>query len=131
MNGAWGSMLTQFPEAKVELEYFDMQPLDGSGYGPRTDVKKITVVFQRTLGRKVESSNGNLVLRRGIRFWYPGTLVVGRFVDDGEFVYRVGMPDNSWTNEAGFTVYDCFRVVGADGTETVEPAFKQGGGVIA
>lgn len=131
MNGAFGSLLDQFPESMVDLQYFNMPALDGSGYGPRTDVQKITVVFQCTLGRKVESENGNLVLRRGVRFWYEGTLNVGWFVDDGEFVYRIGMPDNSWTNEAGFTVYDCFRVVGADGTETVEPAFKQGGGVIA
>ncbi len=130
-GGAWGSILNQFPEAKVKVQYFNMQPLNGSGYGPRTDIQNFTVAFQCTVGRQVKNVNGNLVLQRGIRFWFEGTLNIGWFIDDGQYVYRIGMPDNSWTNEAGFTVYDAFRLVGADGTEVVEPAFAQGGGVIA
>ena len=130
MNGALGSMLTMFPEAKVPVQYFNMQPVNGSGWGPRTDVRNFSGVLQCTGGRRVKDSHGNLVIERQMRFWTSEDLQVGWFIDDGQYVYRLGIPDNSWTNEAGFTVYDCERVVGNDGTETVEPPFQQGGGAV-
>ena len=127
MNGALGSVLTSFPEAKVPVQYFDMQPLPGSGYGPRTDVRLLRGVLQCVGGRRVRTANGNLVIERQMRYWSDTPLQVGRFLDDGKYVYRVGIPDDDWSDEADMVIYTLERVVGADGTETVQPAFRQGG----
>ncbi len=128
MNGHLGSILTMFPEGKITVEYFNMQPVAGSGWGPRTDKKRMTGVLQCIGGRRVANKNGNLVLERKMRFWSNVSLTVGWFIDDGQYVYRIGLPDDDWTDYADMVVYDCERVVGADGTETIEPAFSQGGG---
>ena len=131
MNGAFGSMLTAFPEAKVNVTYFNMQPLPGSGYGPRTDVKALRGVMHCVGGRRVRTANGNAVIERQMRYWSDTPLQVGWFIDDGKYVYRVGIPDDDWSDEADMTIYTLERVVGADGTETVEPAFDQGVGSFA
>lgn len=132
MNGALGNALASFPEAKVKVQYFDMQPLPSGGYGPRTDIRLLFGVFQTTGGRRVKTANGNLVIERGCRYWSDRPLQTGRFLDDGKYVYRVGMPDSDWTSYSEMVVYDCERLVGDDGTPTVEPAFSQiGGGVQA
>jgi hypothetical protein len=120
-----------FPETQILVDYFDQQPLDGAGYGPRTDFSKVRGILQCTRGRRVRSANGNLVIERGIRFWTEKELQTGRFISDGVYVYRIGIPDNSWGHEAGFFIYDCERVVGTDGTETVEPPFTHGVGQLA
>lgn len=130
MSGAYGSILTAFPEQFDQVEYFDMQPLVGSGWGPRTDKLTIAaVVIQCTTGRKIKDSNGNLVTFRGMELWTEELLKAGRFVDfeeDGESsVYRI-MGDNAWRREAGFTVYSLEKVVAADGTEVVDPGFSTG-----
>jgi hypothetical protein len=124
-------MLTAFPEGKVSVQIFNMQPLNGSGWGPRTDVKTMAGVLQCTGGRRVRKSNGNLVLERKMRFWSNVPLTVGWFLDDGQYVYRIGLPDDDWSDYADFVIYDLERLVGADGTEVVEPAFNQGGGHFA
>ena len=67
----------------------------------------------------------HLVLTRGLQLWTEEVLVAGRFIDDGEFIFRI-MGDDSWTNESGFTVYGLQRVIGSDGTELVEPSFSTG-----
>ena len=46
MNGALGNVLASFPEAKIPVQYFDMQPLPGGGYGPRTDVQLLMGILQ-------------------------------------------------------------------------------------
>jgi hypothetical protein len=66
-----------------------------------------------------------------MRYWSDTPLQVGWFIDDGKYVYRVGIPDDDWSDEADMTIYTLERVVGADGTETVEPAFDQGTGSFA
>ena len=131
MNGALGSVLAQFPEARVTVTYFNMQPLPGSGYGPRTDIRVLTGVLQSTGGRRVRTANGNVVIERGNKFWSDTLLQVGWFIDDGQYVYRVGMPDDDWADYSDLTIYNIERVVGADGTEIVEPAFEQGEGKFA
>jgi hypothetical protein len=131
VNGAFGSILTAFPEAKITVTYFNMQPLPGSGYGPRTDIETLSGVLQCVGGRRVGTRNGNAVIERQMRYWSDTPLQVGWFIDDGKYVYRIGIPDDDWSDEADMTIYTLERVVGADGTETVEPAFDQGTGSFA
>jgi len=133
MGGVYGDTIQAFPEQMRTFPYFDMTALQGSGFGPRTSVGTTRGVLQCTRGRKVEDSNGNLVIKRGVRYWTRDILEVGRFLQaDGindvvPGVYRIGQPDNSWTREGGFTVYDMELVVGNDGLETVAPVFDTGG----
>jgi hypothetical protein len=118
-------MILAFPEQLQTVNYFDMQPGHGSGYGQRMDVKPIQGILQCTEGRRVKNQNGNWVVTRGVHFWYEGVLVMGRFIDDGQMVYRI-VKDDDWTTESGFAVYSLERVTGADGTELTEPAFNDG-----
>jgi hypothetical protein len=130
VSGVYGSILPAFGEQVVSVLYFDMQPLHGAGWGPRTDLKTVDGILQCTKGRKVKDSNGNLVVTRRMEFWTEDILVTGRFLDfqDDEFnVYRI-VGDNAWDRESGFNVYEIARVVGNDGTEVVEPAFSTGQG---
>ena len=132
MNGSLGNVLACFPEGKTQVQYFAMEALTGGGYGPRTDVRLLSGVLQCAPGRRVGTKNRNLVLERGCKYWSDEKLEVGRFIDDGEFVYRIGMPDDDWTDYSEMVIYDCERLVGDDGTPTVQPAFSQiGGGVTA
>ncbi len=132
MNGALGNVLASFPEAKIPVQYFDMQPLPGGGYGPRTDVQLLMGILQCVGGRRVGTKNRNAVIERQMRYWSDVPLQVGRFIDDGKYVYRIGIPDDDWSDETEMVIYTCERVVGDDGTLTVEPAFSQiGGGATA
>jgi len=126
-GGAFGSILTAFPETRQAVDYYDQKPLDGSGYGDKTDRQKVSGIIQCFGGRRVRTANGNLVLERRVRFWTETELIVGRFISDGEYVYRLGIPDDSWGAEVGMFVYACERVVGGDGLEPVEPPFTHGG----
>lgn len=126
----YGDQLLAFPEAMVDFPYFDMAALQGGGYGPRTSAQLVRGVFQCTGGRMVKTSNGNVVRERETRFWSTVQLQTGRFMECEGDVYRVGMPDNEWNREGGFTVYDLHKVVGGDGREAVAPAFDDGAKVM-
>lgn len=124
MNGVYGSLVTAFPEQFEDVAYFDMQPQQGSGYGPRTDISTIRAVVQCTEGRRVDPVNGNLIVTRKMDLWTEALLQVGWFVEFTEdavpVVYRL-KADNEWRREAGYTRYSLERVVGANGTEIKEP----------
>lgn len=127
MSGSvYGEQILAFPELQRSFPAFDMAALHGAGYGPRTGEHTVRGVFQCTLGRMVKDSNGNLVRSRDTRFWTRETIVVGTFMECEGDVYRVGMPDNEWKREGGFTVYNLKKLVGNDGREVVEPAFDTG-----
>jgi len=131
-GGAFGNMLTMFPETKIVVDYFDMQPLHGGGYGPRTDWSKVYGILQCTTGRRVRHANGNKIIGRGMRFWTETPLQAGRFISDGVYTYTLAIPSqDDWDREAGFYIYDLERVTGQDGTETVEPSFNHGVGSLA
>jgi len=128
-GGAFGNMLTMFPETKIAIDYFDMQPLNGAGYGPRTDWSKVYGILQCTTGRRVRHANGNKIIGRGMRFWTETQLQAGRFISDGVYTYSLAIPaQDDWNHEAGFYIYDLERVTGQDGTETVKPTFNHGVG---
>ena len=131
-GGAFGNMLTMFPETQIMVDYFDQQPLHGGGYGPRTDKSKVRGMLQCTTGRRVRTANGYKVIGRGMRFWTEAPLQAGRFISDGVYVYALAIPaSDDWEREAGFYIYDCERVLGQDGTEIVEPSFTHGTGQLA
>jgi hypothetical protein len=129
MSGAYGSMMTMFPETQILVDYFDQQPLHGGGYGPRTDFSKVRGMLQCTTGRRVKTGNGYKTIGRGMRFWTETRLQAGRFISDGVYVYALAIPSqDDWDREGGFFIYDCERVDGQDGTEIVEPSFNHGVG---
>ena len=131
-GGAFGNMLLMFPETKIMVDYFDMQPLNGAGYGPRTDFSKVSGILQCTTGRRVKTASGNKIIGRGMRFWTETPLQAGRFISDGIYVYALAIPaSDDWKSEGGFYIYDVERVTGQDGTEIVEPGFTHGLGQLA
>ena len=126
MGGVYGDHLLSFPELSKTYPYFDQPALQGGGYGTPTDVGTARGAFQCTGGRRVKDSNGNLVVSRETRFWTRQVLTVGRFLLIEGDTYRIGLPDNSWVTEGGFTVYDLEKVVGGDGSEPVVPDWDRG-----
>ena len=132
MSGAFGNMLTMFPETQIFVDYFDQQPLHGGGYGPRTDFAKVRGILRCTGGRRVKTENGYKVIGRAMSFWTETKLQAGRFISDGVYVYALAIPaQGDWEIEGGFYQYDCERVTGADGTEIVEPSFNHGIGSLS
>lgn len=125
-NGIYGAQLLSFPEQFRNFPYFDMKALQGGGYGPRLEASTVRGVFQCTGGRRVKTQNGMKVLGRQTRLWTTQELQTGRFIEAEHDVYTVGMPDNEWQLEGGFTVYDLEKVVGDDGRDTVDPDFNMG-----
>ena len=131
-GGAFGNMMSMFPETQIMVDYFDQQPLHGGGYGPRTDFSKVRGILQCTTGRRVKTSNGYKIIGRGMKFWTETPLQAGRFISDGVYVYAVSVPaSDDWEREGGFYIYDLERVIGPDGTEIVEPTFNHGKGQLA
>jgi hypothetical protein len=126
----YGSLILAFPEQFMDVTYFNMLPKQGSGWEARTDVRTIRGIVQCKGGRKLVDANGNLVVTRNTQLWTQEVLEVGRFVEFTETgrtaVYRLSA-DDEWDKEGGFNVYNCDKVVGANGIETKEPTFTSGG----
>jgi hypothetical protein len=131
MGGVYGNHMLAFPEQFINCAYFDQAALPDSGYGPETGGETVRGVLQCTLGRRVETRNGNLVRERKMAFWTTHRLVVGKFLrlpaSEGAHVYRI-KGSNDWRREAGFTEYALERVVGADGDENVDTVPNVGTG---
>lgn len=129
MSGAYGELLLAFPEQQEQIAYFDMQAV-GSRYGPPTGVQTITGAIQR-IERRVKENNGNLVTVRERYLWTDAVLVSGKFIrDEDGLTYRI-TADSEWLREAGFTRYTVERVVGADGTDSVDADINYGAGSFA
>jgi hypothetical protein len=121
-------MLSCFAEAMEDLPYFNMTPKPDGGWGPRTDESTISGVVQCTgEGRMLKPSNINAAVTRKQMLWTEDDLETGRFVEWEGDVYRVKQND-TWDREAGFNIYTLEKVIGGDGREALDPAFRTGEG---
>lgn len=130
--GVHGPMMVHFSEEFREITYFQMDPEINSGYGARLNEGKTRGVVHMysapptAEGVKLRDVGHNLVIEKKPFLWARKAIDVGWFVDDGLDVYRV-LSQNRWDFEASMTIHGLERVVGDNGTDTVNPAFYLGG----
>jgi hypothetical protein len=126
-GGVYGEPLLAFQEQLQEINYYDMPPLQETGYGPRQSYGTIRGVMQTSESR-IKQSNGNLVLAVVRFLWTDEMVIAGKFIqgDDG-VIYRV-VADNDWTREGGFTRFTLEKLVGANGDDTLDPGMSVGTG---
>ena len=134
MGGVYGNHIMAFPEQFISVDYFDQAALADGSYAAPTGSKTVRGVLQCTLGKVIDTRNGNLVRERKMSFWTAADLVVGKFLrmpaSEGRHTYRV-KGSNDWRREAGFTVYALERVVGASGDDNLDTVPNVGTGSFA
>lgn len=125
--GVYGNMLLAWPEQRRSVTVFDMTPKINGGWDIVADSQQtVRGIYQNTTGQHIKDSNGNLVKSNGLEFWTEKTGLDGKFLTytNGK-IYRL-IASNNWTFEGGFMRYSLEKVVGNDGTESVQPAWNLG-----
>ena len=130
--GVHGSMMVHFSEEFRAIQYFQMDPNVASGYGDRYNEGSTRGVVHMysapptAEGTKLRDVQSNLVVEKKPFLWARKKIEIGWFIDDGEDVYRV-LSHNKWEFEGSMTIHGLEKVVGDNGTDTVDPPFNFGG----
>lgn len=126
MNGIYGDVLLAFAEQFRTFKAFTMEALINGGWALDED-SEITVqgIMQNGSGKHLKDSNGNLVTTRGLEFWTREENLDGYFISFEEDIYRLET-SNDWTFEGGYTRYSLSKVVGNNGTESIDPSWNTG-----
>jgi hypothetical protein len=122
----YGDLLLAFPEQKRSLTVYQMKAkinggwdiIDGSS-------KNVSGIYQNTRGKQLKDSNGNLVASAGFEFWTSDQELDGWFTQIKGNVYRL-ISSNNWTYEGGYERYSLEKVVGNNGTESVDITWNTG-----
>lgn len=131
MGSIHGSMTVHFTEEFRSFTYFQMDPRVTSGYGPRLNEQRARGVLHMysapptAEGVKLRDVGHNLVIEKKPFLWARIVIPVGWFIEYNSDVYRV-LSHNEWDFEASMTIHGLERVVGDDGTVSVDPAFNLG-----
>lgn len=122
----YGDLLLAFPEQMRSISVFDMTAKMNGGWAvdesSRTTVRGI---FQNTRGNQTKDQNGNLVQSQGVEFWSKTGDLNGKFATIQNKVYRL-TSSNDWNFEGGFFRYSLEKVIGNDGTESINTAWNTG-----
>jgi len=131
MGGVHGTVMPFYTEELVPVTYFNMLPAIASGYGARLSEKIIRVVIHtysappNAEGDKARKVNDFVVNEKKPFMWAEDALTVGWFILHEDDVYRI-VSANRWEREGDMVHYALEKVVGSDGTDTVNPAFNTG-----
>lgn len=130
MGGVYGDIITSFPEQRRLVTVYEMTPGINGGWTivPNMSIQ-ISAIFQNTRKKSVVDSNGNLVYVSGQQLWTETSKLDGWFTNIDGNVYRI-TGQNNWDYEGGHYAYDLEKVVGGDGTESVNPAWNTGGNTL-
>lgn len=122
----YGELLLAFPEQKRSLTVYQMTPKVNGGWNVVSNSQRtVSGIYQNTRGRQLKDSNGNLVQSAGFEFWTSDTDLDGLFTQIKGKVYRLNS-SNDWNYEAGYERYSLEKVVGNNGTESVNVAWNPG-----
>lgn len=125
--GIYGDSLTAFSEQFRDVDYYNQDPTINAGFENKTHSVTKRVIIHSTGKKAVVGSNGNLVYVNRKEIWHSKELIPGYFVSFDNDVYRIN-EENNWYFEDGFYKYGISKVVGNDGTITVQPPFEYGAG---
>ena len=122
----YGDLLLAFPEQRRTINVYKMTPQINGGW-TKVDGSDITVtgIYQNTRGNMLKDSNGNLVQSAGFEFWTNTRDLDGCFTQINGRVYRFN-GSTSWDWEGGYQRYSMEKVVGNDGTESINVTWNTG-----
>lgn len=131
MGSIHGSMTVHFTEEFRPFTYFQMDPRVTSGYENKRNITRARGVVHMysapptAEGVKLRDVGHNLVIEKKPFLWSRTVVPVGWFIEYNSDVYRV-LSHNEWDFEASMTIHGLEKVVGDDGSVTVNPAFNLG-----
>lgn len=125
MSGIYGDMLLYFPEQRRSITVYSMTPKMNGGWDRIHDDAVVTGIWQHTRPKQIKDSNGNLVETSGLEFWSETGGLNGRFTDLDGAVFRL-QSKQDWAHEGGFYRYSLDKVVGNNGTESVDTSWNTG-----
>lgn len=82
----YGDQLAFFPELFVDYEVFDMAAKTGGGYGPRTNKRTVSGVFQWIPGGKMGIEGENRQENEDATFWVSQDDAADKKVRQGSYV---------------------------------------------
>ena len=127
MSGIYGELLLAFPEQMRTITVYQMNAKVNGGWDfVDGSEKTITGLYQNTRGKQLKDSNGNLVKSAGFELWTKEQNLDGYFTQINGNVFRL-TSSNDWTFEGGYSRYALEKVVGNNGTESVNIAWNLGG----
>jgi len=126
MPGIYGEFLLAFPEQMQTLTVYSMTAqVNGGWTRDENSDQVVRGIYQRTGGKQITDSNGNLAERASSEFWTTTAGLNGFFTNIDNQVFRL-KSDNQWVNEGGFCRYGLEKVIGNDGTEPTDTAWNFG-----
>lgn len=126
MSGIYGEILLAFPEQFRTVTVYDMTAKVNGGWTQVAGSSRtIKAIYQNTSGRRIQDSNGNLVKTSGLELWSQSGELTGLFTELDGTVYRLSS-DNNWSHEGGYYKYSMEKVVGNDGTESINTSWNSG-----
>lgn len=121
----YGDLLLAFPEQRRKLTVYKMSPKINGGWVQDGESEVVTGIYQNSSGKQLKDSNGNLVQTAGFEFWSERADLNAYFTQINGDVYRL-LSSNNWKYEGDFERYSLEKVVGNDGTESVDIAWNTG-----
>ena len=119
MTGAiFGNMLLYHPEQFRPFEYFDMDAKINDGYENRTTIGNYRGIIHNDKSG-IRNANGNRVRFIKYFLWTEANLDAGKYVRFEGTNYVVQF-DTDWPTTGGFYQYELQKVVGSNGSETLE-----------
>lgn len=126
-GGAYGDVLSAFPELFNDYSVFDMQTTV-SGYGPRTNQRIVSGVFRKVPGGKMGVVSENRQPNAVGSFWCyeddSSIIGQGAYIEVKGDIYIL-TKDNGYIDEAGFSKYIAGKVVGPDGRQKENKAVTE------
>ncbi len=127
MSGIYGDMLLHFTEQNEDLLAFKMTPRQNGGWDTVVGSSVAFVgIIQNTGGSRIKDGNGNLVKTDGMEVWTERGGLDGYFLGWKGNIYRVGMGSGDWERQGGFYRYSLEKVVGNDGSESIDTSWNTG-----
>ena len=128
MSGVYGDNLLAFPEQYRTLTIFKMDPAINGGWTVVAGSSRtVRGIYQNSRGHAIKDSNGNLAQTAGFEFWTSQKDIGGDFTEIDGKVYRLNA-SNDWNHEGGFIRYSLEKLVGNNGTESVNITWNTGTG---
>lgn len=126
MSGVYGDMLLAWPEQYTTITVYKMTPKVNGGWDKVAESSQnVRGIYQHTTGQQLKDSNGNLVQSAGLEFWSETGGLNETFTDIDGFVFRLNAI-NAWNREGGFYRYGLEKVVGNNGSESVNTTWNPG-----
>ena len=122
----FGDMLLYFPEQRRTITIYEMKPKINGGFETIDgSAQTVSGIWQHTSPKAIKDGNGNLVKSAGLEWWTEYGNLDGKYTAlEGDVFILHSI--QSWKYEGGFYRYNLEKVVGNDGTESINTSWNFG-----